>query len=152
MLTFDPFVLGVALAHAVVLDIGRDERGKRKQKWHSVRGSKRDAERELARLVSEINTGDYVEPSKMLVREYLDRWHRDYVEQAVSPKPRERYKEIIESNIKPALGGYALSKLRPLHIQSFYTETLTSDRKDNKGGLSAQTVLHFHRVFHKALG
>jgi integrase len=137
---------------AIILDLGRDEHGRRKQKWHSVRGTKRDAERELARLVNEINTGDYVEPSRMSVREFLDRWVRDYVERAVSPKTAERYKEIVDSNIKPAIGGYALSKLKPLHIQSFYTEALTTGRKDKKGGLSAQTVLHIHRVLHKALG
>ncbi len=50
------------------------------------------------------------------------------------------------------MGGYELSKLRPLHIQGFYTSAVTSGRKDGKGGLSAQTVLHFHRLIHRALG
>ena len=133
---------------AIVLDLGRDAAGKRKQKWHSVRGSKKDAEAELARLVHEMNTGSYVEPSKMPVRDYLDRWLKNYGEQSVSPKTLERYREIIESHIKPAIGGYVLSKLMPLHIQSFYTEALTSGRKDGTGGLSPQTVLHFHRLLH----
>ena len=137
---------------AIVLDLGRDVAGKRKQKWHSVRGSKKDAQAELARLVHEINTGSYVEPSKMPVRDYLDRWLENYGEQSVSPKTLERYREIIESHIKPAIGGYVLSKLMPLHIQSFYTEALTSGRKDGTGGLSPQTVLHFHRLLHRALG
>lgn len=42
--------------------------------------------------------------------------------------------------------------MKPVAIQSFYTDCLTAGRKDGTGGLSAQTVLHFHRVFHKALG
>ena len=33
---------------AVVLDVGRDGGGKRRQKWHTVRGTKKDAQRELA--------------------------------------------------------------------------------------------------------
>ena len=57
-----------------MFDLGRDEEGKRRQRWHSVRGTKKDAERELARLMNEINLGAYVEPSRMLVRDYLDRW------------------------------------------------------------------------------
>lgn len=69
-----------------------------------------------------------------------------------SPKTIERYRQIIENNIKPSIGGYQLSKLKPLHIQSFYTDSLTTGRKDGKGGLSAQTVLHFHRLLHRALG
>ena len=137
---------------AVILDLGRDAIGKRKQKWHTVRGTKKDAEAVLARLVHELGTGEYVEPSKMLVREYLERWLKDYAGQSVSPKTLERYRQIIDGNITPAIGGYGLSKLKPLHIQSFYTEALTSGRKDGKGGLSAQTVLHFHRILHRAMG
>ena len=137
---------------AVILDLGRDETGKRKQKWHTVRGTKKDAEAELVRLIHELGTGEYVEPSKMLVREYLERWLKDYAGQSVSPKTLERYRQIIDGNITPAVGGYALSKLKPLHIQSFYTDSLTSGRKDGKGGLSAQTVLHFHRILHRAMG
>lgn len=34
---------------------------------------------------------------------------------------------------------------------SFYTQMLAEGRKDGKGGLSAQTALHFHRLLHKAL-
>ena len=56
---------------AIVLDIGRDENGKRQQRWHSVQGTKRDAERELARLLNEFNTGSYVEPSRLTVADYL---------------------------------------------------------------------------------
>ena len=51
----------------------------------------------------------------------------------------------------PALGDHVLSKLRPLHIQEFYADALAKGRKDGNGGLSPQTVLHFHRILHKAL-
>ena len=136
---------------AIILDLGRDNDGKRKQKWHSFKGTKKDAEAELARIVTNINTGEYVPPSKMLVRDYLNKWLVDYVAGNTSPKTRERYKEMIDAHINPAIGGHLLSKLMPLHIQSFYTAAQTSGRKDGKGGLSAQSVLHFHRVLHKAL-
>lgn len=137
---------------AIVLDLGRDANGKRRQKWHTVRGGKRDAERELARIVNDIETGSYVEPSKISVREYLERWLNDYAKLAVSPKTHERYTQIIVGNIIPELGDVRLAKLRPLQIQAFYSKALSSGRKDGKGGLSAQTVLHFHRLLHRALG
>jgi integrase len=34
---------------AIILDLGRDADGKRRQKWHTVRGTKKDAQRELAK-------------------------------------------------------------------------------------------------------
>ena len=71
---------------AVVLDLGRDASGKRRQKWHTVRGSKKDAQRDLARLLHEINTGAYVEPSRMTLGEYLDRWLDDYARQVSRPR------------------------------------------------------------------
>lgn len=135
---------------SIVIDLGRDAAGKRKQKWHTVRGTKKEAQAELSRLLNEINTGEYVEPSRMLVSDYLKRWLKDYAEPNVSPKTSERYAQIIHGNIIPALGQYQISKLKPLHIQSFYTDCLTSGRKDRKGGLSAQTVVHFHRLLRKA--
>jgi hypothetical protein len=51
---------------AIVLEI-RDATGKRKQRWHSFQGSKREAQKELARLVTERESGSYVEPSRMTV-------------------------------------------------------------------------------------
>ena len=135
---------------SIVIDLGRDATGKRKQKWTTLRGTKKQAQAELTRLLNEINTGEYIEPSRMLVSEYLTRWLKDYAEPSVSPKTNERYAQIIRDNINPTLGNYYLSKLKPLHIQSFYTDCLTNGRKDGKGGLAAQTVPHFHRLLHRA--
>ena len=136
---------------AIVLDLGRDADGKRRQKWHSVKGTKRDAEREMARLVNSLNVGDYIEPSKIRVSEFLAKWLEDYAKANVSPKTYERYEQIIDSSIVPKLGAHRLADLRPMHIQGFYSEAMRDGRRDGKGGLSAQTVLHFHRLLHKTL-
>ncbi len=136
---------------AIVLDLGRKANGKRRQKWHSVKGNKRDAEAELARLLNEINVGSYVELAKMTLSEYLERWLRDYAKPRVAPKTYERYAQIVNRDLVPALGQYMLPKLRPLHIQAFYADALSNGRKNGRGGLSPQTVLHYHRLLHKAL-
>ena len=39
----------------------------------------------------------------------------------------------------------------PLHVQNCYAKALEEGRCDGKGGLSPQTVVHLHRVLHKAL-
>ncbi len=89
---------------AIVLDLGRDANGKRRQKWHSVPGTKRDAERELARLLNDLNTGGYVEPTRLLVRDYLDKW-LEAARTKVAPKTYERYEEIVRLHLAPALGN-----------------------------------------------
>jgi hypothetical protein len=44
---------------------------------------RRDAQRELARLMNEINTGAYVEPAHMTAGEFLDRWMTHYAKPKV---------------------------------------------------------------------
>lgn len=137
----------------IVVDVGKDPAtGKRKQKWLTVKGTKRDADRKLAELLNDLNKGSYVEPPKITVGQYLDRWLEDYARANTSQRTFERYAEIVRLHLKPALGGLQLSQLRPLHLQQYYTTALREGRKDGKpGGLSPRTVLHHHRVLHEAL-
>lgn len=136
---------------AVVLDIGFDRRGRRRQKWHTVRGTKRDAEQELSRILRELDTGTYVEPTRLTVGEFLEQWLESHARRAVSAKTFERYAEIARKHLIPALGAHRLVDLRPLHVQTCYGEALVSGRRDGRGGLSAQTVVHHHRVLKQAL-
>lgn len=136
----------------IVLDVGLDSKGKRRQRWVAVKGTKRDAEKELTRLLNAIHVGAYVEPTRLSVADYLKRWLNDYAKPNVAAKTLERYTEIVSLHLIPALGPVLLAKLQPLHIQSYYSTALESGRRDRKdGGLSAQTVLHHHRVLKQAL-
>ncbi len=49
------------------------------------------------------------------------------------------------------MGQILLNQLKPQHIQQYYAQALTDGRVDGKGGLSARTVLHIHRVLFQAL-
>ena len=59
-------------------DEGRDPvTGKRRQRNKTIRGSKRDAERELRDIQSQLDKGSYVRPSKLTFGELLSRWLTD---------------------------------------------------------------------------
>ena len=135
----------------IIIYLGRDSKtNKKRQKWYTVTGTKRDAEREKTRLLHELETGQYVEPSRMTVSEYLQKW-LDHAKNKVNPKTHERYEQLISNNLVPQIGGIPLAKLQPLHIQDAYDRLLESGRTDGRGGLSSQTVLHCHRVLRTAL-
>lgn len=136
---------------AVAIYVGRNDQGKPRYKWHTVTGGRRKAEDECARLLNQMTSGEYIEPSRTTLAEYLERWLSDYAEVNVAAKTFERYAEIIRVHLIPALGHHRLTKLQPLHIQAYYSLALQSGRKDGKGGLSAQTVIHHHRVLKDAL-
>jgi integrase len=136
-----------------VIDLPDPATGKRKRKWHSLPGctGKRQAQIECARIVSDMKGGTYVEPSKITVGEFLDRW-LNHIKSQVTPKSYERYSGLVNQNIKPAIGALLLAKLRSVHISAAYTAALESGRRDGKeGGLSPRTVGHMHRVLKQAL-
>ena len=55
-------------------DIGTDpQTSERRIRYHSFKGTKRDAEAELVRLMASANRGDYVDPSRATLADFLDR-------------------------------------------------------------------------------
>jgi len=97
------------------------------------------AQIECARLISELQGGGYLEPSKITLAQFLDRW-LGHIKSQVSPRSHERYAEIVHTHIIPALGAVPLAKLRADQVSEFYTKALASGRKDGKGGLSPRSV------------
>lgn len=136
---------------SIVIDLGRDAAGKRRQKWVTVKGTKKEANQRLTELLRQFDTGTYLDPKKMTVGGYLESWLKDYAQPNVSAKTYTRYAEICQKHLAPALGRIELQKLQPLHIQEYYNEALISGRLNGSGGLSPQTVKHHHRILSEAL-
>jgi integrase len=134
---------------AIVLDT-QDARGKRRRKWHSFKGTKRQAQVECARLIADIRNGTAIEPNKLTLAVFLDKW-LDQVKPAVAPRTHERYAELVRAYLTPALGTTLLTKLQPMAISRAYSAALTSGRRKRTGGLSPRTVHHLHRVLKQAL-
>jgi integrase len=136
---------------AIVVDLRDPATGQRKRKWHSFRGTKREAQVECARLVSEIHGGTYLAPDKTTVAQFLECW-LEHAKPTIAPRTYERYTEIARKNLVPRLGAIVLTKLRPAQISQAYSKALASGRRDGKGGLSPRTVHHCHRILKQALG
>jgi len=160
--------------YLIVLEHGKDADGKRTRRKHTFHGTKRQAEEEKVRLLHRMQTGTYIDENKLTVGEYLRRWLEDSKRGNVSPRTFERYDSIVTLHLIPALGVHKLKDLRPMHIQTYYTEARESGRLQRKGskpdesndeaqdaskdeaqsenrGLSTQTVAHHHRVLFGAL-
>ena len=137
---------------SIVIDVGRDpETGKRRQQWHTVKGTKGDAERALREALHSLEMGAYVKPSRITVSEYLKQWCESYAVIHTSPRTAESYQMEVERHLIPALGGIPLCQLQPQQLQNYYAYALTQGRVDGKGGLSARTVLYHHRILSEAL-
>src|SRR5579884_1208093 len=143
------------------LELDRDPvTGKRRAKWYTGFKTKKAAGDDLIEKLRQRQTGSFVEPNRLTVADYLRKWIEDYARPNVAGKTFERYKQIVEDELIPGLGAVPLHRLQPLQIQNLYSEQLQRGRKKGtkndagevvEAGLSAQTVLHHHRVLRKAL-
>ncbi|WP_066639184.1 tyrosine-type recombinase/integrase [Desulfolucanica intricata] len=126
--------------------------GKRKRITKSVKGTKKEAEKIMHQMITELNKGIYIETNNLTFEAFLEKWLEDYAKLKTTPKTFLRYEEIIKSRIIPDLGKLPMDKLKPMHLQQFYAKLLTGGRKDGKeGGLSPTTVMQHHRIIHKSL-
>jgi integrase len=122
--------------------------GRRQTRYVTTRGTKKQAQAELIRLLADIETGTAVDPSKVTVAEYLRGWLDNA--NNLAGKTHERYRQLAEQQIIRHLGGIALQRLRPADIETWHGTLL---RQGGQGGrpLAARTVGHAHRVLHTAL-
>jgi integrase len=137
---------------AIVIDVRDPQTGKRKRRWHSFNGTKREAEIKRAELIAAVGRGGYVEPSKTTVADFV-RARVDQWEAAgdISARTAQRYRQLVENQIVPHLGTKTLQKLRPLDIEGWHTTLRNGGRVRDKGGIAARTIGHAHRVLSKAL-
>lgn len=122
--------------------------GKRRSRYHSFKGTKREAQIELAKLVAANAKGEYVDPTRLTVGAFLDRWDRDYASVNVTPKTLERYRQLVRLQIKPTLGAAKLQKLKAVNLTELYSRLL---RGDGCRRYAPRTVGHVHRLLHQAL-
>lgn len=126
--------------------------GKPLRVQRTVRGSKKDAQKALTKLLADIDRGVVVvDPTNLTVEQFMHQWI-DHMRHRIRPTTFDRYEGVTRNHIIPSLGKTKLAKLKPMQIQAFEARLLESGRIKGPGGLSAQTVLHIHRVFSEALG
>jgi integrase len=129
---------------AIVIDARDPQTGKRKRRWHSFAGTKREAQTKCAQLIAEAQGVGAIEPSKIMLAQFLDRFDRDWIATHVSARSAERYRSAL-AHMRRHLGDRLLQKLAPADLAALYA-TL------HRAGLAPRTVKLVHVVLHRALG
>jgi integrase len=129
-----------------------DSDGARRTVYRSYRGSKRAAQAELHRLLTQVADGSHTDPSKITISEWLrDRLTHWRATGVISPKTAERYGDLVTGQVEPFLGTKLLQRLNTRDIEAWHRTLQTEGRKDRSGGISARTTGHAHRIVAKAL-
>lgn len=92
--------------------------------------TKKEAEQAGAKALAEYNNaGLAFSPSEMSYADFLDYWLKNYVEANCKYNTCTGYRQIVNSHLKPALGGYMLKSLTPLILQEYVNHKFASGLK-----------------------
>ena len=130
--------------------VGRDARtGRKRYVQRTVHGTKREAERALARLVTEVDEGRHSASAAGTFGNLLDRWLETKA-QSVDPATISNYRWVTEKYIRPGLGQARLASLKAVDIDSFYVRLAARPGERGKM-LSPRTIRICHVVIRQAL-
>ena len=109
----------------------------------------------IERLLKTADDGSHVAPSKITVGQWIDEWLSigapGRKQEEVSERTRERYAQLLNEHVKPALGERRLQSLQATEIDKFYTDLKSKVSPWTKRPLSKRTQRHVHVVFSSAL-
>ncbi|MGH8985359.1 MAG: tyrosine-type recombinase/integrase [Acidimicrobiia bacterium] len=136
---------------SVVIDAGRGADGKRIRKWHSGFATRKEAERARTEILSRVDRGTYVEPSRQVLGEFLVQEWLPAIQARIRPSTWDSYARNLRLHVVPALGSERLQSITPARLNRFYAELLEEGRKNGPGGLAPKTVRYVHGILRKAL-
>jgi integrase len=128
----------------IKLFLGLDEKGKRMNHSATVRGTKKEAEQYLNKIVRERDQGTFVDSPSITVNEYFERWHESVSKIRTSARTSDGHKAKYDRYFRKTIGYKKLDKLNVVDIQKVYGQLIGR-------GLSAQTIKHAHAVLNCAL-
>jgi integrase len=109
------------------------------------------AEATLADALARRSHGIALDPAKLTVDQYLDRWLA-HVRSSLRARTVARYAALLRDHVRPSIGARPLKQLTPLEVQALYDRLAVGGRRDGKpGGLAPQHILAVHRCLHRAL-
>jgi integrase len=118
--------------------------GRRITRYKTVRGSKKDAQRELRRLLSAVDDGSHVEPSRVTVAEYcrsrIAQWQASG---SISALTHEGYARLCADYIGPHLGAVALQKLTVTDVEGWHNRL--------RSRIGARSISAAHRLLSHSL-
>jgi len=121
--------------------IGRDEKGNLKRKWFNGK-TKKEVIDKMQPVLALINTGEYVEPSKTSLGEWLDVWLSEYKKNVLKPTTYDSYETNIRHHLKPGLGHIPLKDLKTFDIQRFINEKYESGNASTALLRKLKNILH----------
>jgi integrase len=129
--------------------VGRDANGRIRHRHRTFRGTKRAAERELARFVAEVDALPAPSPKgstrwdrSTTIDDAIEGWSHNGWED-LSPTTVRHYRELWERYISPDLGSSKIVDLSPYDVEQYF-------RSLKRRGVGATTIRHIRAMLMRA--
>jgi integrase len=125
-------------------DLGTDGAGKRQTRYATLRGTRAEAQAQMARILATVAESTHSDPSRETVAEFVERWLKDWANANTSHATWESYSRLLRKHLVARLAASPVQKLRAADLQAIYAAMAAE-------GLADRTRLHLHRVIHVML-
>lgn len=122
--------------------------GKRRQKWYHGFATRKEAERARVALLGKLDRGDYQEPTKETVAQFLRSWLTGTAAR-IRPSTLVSYQLIVTRRVIPHIGAIPIQSVRAADLNDLYAALLATG-SSSSGPLSPKTVRNVHIVLHRA--
>ena len=123
--------------------------GKRNRKYKTITGTKKEAEQELRRFITELEHGEYIADNKLTVSAWIQKWLDVYIIPTVSPTTLVSYRGMIRRYIDPLIGHLQVQELTALAVQIWVNKLRVSPSTGKD--MTAATIKHTYHVLRGAM-
>lgn len=114
----------------VTIDLGRNPAtGKRMRKFKSGFKTKKEAVAFANSFSVDVANGLNVIDNKILLKDFMDSWYKDYKMKTLSINTRTNYESRMNTHIIPQLGNIEVGKLNATTVQQFYNNLIETGNK-----------------------
>lgn len=132
------------VAHATWME------GARRRQTKRTFRTKKEAQQALVQVLTQQQTGSYVELSRITLGQYLEEWLAALPNQGRRASTVNGYCTTMRNYVIPDLGHVVLQDLRPNQLDALYGRLLRNGKVDGSP-LSHLSVHHVHTILGKAL-
>ena len=101
--------------------------------------------KKLHAAINAVDTGTYIEPSKMTVEQWLNMWLDEYCKD-IKMRTMDKYRSTVRLHLIPALGKVKLSALSKIQVQCAFNKMGEGDKP-----LAPKSIQDTHGILHRAL-
>jgi integrase len=137
------------VGYCYVLYLGRDVTGRKRQKWVGGFRTKREAEVAMVEALGRLNSGQFVDPGRLTVGEFLEQWI-EAVASGLRESTAASYRMVLTKRVVPRIGKLRLTSLTPGHLTRMYAQLLAEGSRSGQP-LSPRSVRYTHTIAGRAL-